>query len=123
MKAIANQLTDTTPYERGEALVAIKNHAIAAEGESSLLHLLHKRPVRPIGILQRVNDLFGRGTNNDRIDLAVTNGIEGLVGFAKLIFQFRKTRVQPLITIDRAHDFVSAPLSIGVRFRPASTLS
>ncbi len=71
----------------GEPSIAVQDVARRGQRERALLHLLDEHPVGLLGVLEREELRAMRAIDDERVDLALANGAQGLLGFLELTLE------------------------------------
>src|SRR5204863_2859031 len=79
--------------QRREAGVRVQDLAATGEDDGAFLHLFDEVSVRLFGAMQRVDLAAGRALNDQRIDLALPDRSQHVLGF-------RETRAQRVLGLD-----------------------
>src|SRR4051794_8456392 len=71
------------PDECGEGGIGIRDVAASRDDDGAIVHLFDKSPVRFFGAVQRVNLMAAGPLHDERIDFAVMNRAQYVLGFGK----------------------------------------
>ena len=108
----------------GEASIGVHDDAIISQRNGPLLHLFNHHPIRLIRPGKRVHLRTTGAVNHDRINVPVTNRLQGLIRLGKLSSQFFVLGYELLRSFRFGrHDPVPLGYDMGLKSSPNRTRS
>ena len=87
-EGLAGDALGRPSHELRETLIAVEDRSIRRQRQRTLPHLFDHQPVRLVGAAERVNLLAFRRVDDERVDVSVADGADGVFGFLQPTAEF-----------------------------------